>query len=339
MKAILFLLLITFSFQVLYAQTNCTNIPPVAIAGNDTIINNNQTTCITPLPITITLNGSNSFDPDGILVSYLWAGLIGITSPNAAVTTVTGLLPGTYTFILRVTDNSGAFTYDTINISIIPGNRPLIPARLIQIGTLSESRGVVAVAAAGNKILFAGGGASLQNGCATSRVDMYDIVTGIWTTAQLSAPRVNPAATVLGNKIFFGGGIVPEPYGNGCGVWNLIRDRSDVVDIYDVVANTWNTAQLDRARCPTGISVANKVFFAGGEATFPVFNNHTFDTYNAGNNSWSDTLLTNTSPLRTPVAVGNKIYYAGGINDGLIGNYPQVWVSKRIDIYDASSNS
>jgi gliding motility-associated-like protein len=338
MKAILFLLFIFFKSQILYAQSVCYNIPPVAIAGNDTIIHNNQTSCITPLPITITLNGSSSFDPDGILVSYLWTGQNGINSPNASITTVTGIVPGTYTFILKVTDNNGAFAYDTINISIIPGNRPLIPARLISIGTLSTSRPWgIAIAAAGGKILFAGGQSPAPQGCGMAIVEIYDTATGSWVTAQLSEARLNAGVAVLGNKIFFGGGIVPEPFGNGCGIWNFMRDRSSVVDIYDASSNAWSTAQLARARCSIGATADNKVFFAGGEATFPVFNNHAFDTYDNGNNSWSDTLLSGTGPLRAPVTVGNTIYYAGGVNDGVIGNAWDVWGSKRIDIYDAVS--
>ena len=38
------------------------------------------------------------------------------------------------------------------------------------------------------------------------------------------------------------------------------------------------------------------------------------------------------------MVVGNKIYYAGGLNDGNIGNAWDIWISKRIDIYNAFSN-
>lgn len=337
MKAILFLLVILFSPQILCAQTACNNIPPVAIAGNDTTILNGQTSC-TPAPLTITLNGNRSYDPDGIIVSYVWTGPGNIATPNAAITSVTGLGAGTHVFILKVTDNTAATAYDTVHITIVPPNRPSIPVQLTPIGALSAQRPWgIAVAAAGGKILFAGGQSPAPQGCGMAIVDIYDTATGSWATAQLSEARLSAGVAVLGNRIFFGGGIVPEPFGSGCGIWNFMFDRSSVVDIYDASANTWSTAQLARARCPTGASAGNKVFFAGGEATFPVFNNHAFDTYDNGNNSWSDTLLSNTGPLRAPLTVGNKIYYAGGVDDGVIGNAWDIWVSKRIDIYDAAS--
>lgn len=253
-----------------YAQQVCINIPPVAIAGNDTIINNNQTTCITPVPITITLNGSNSFDPDGTLVSYLWTGLNGIASPNAAITNVTGLLPGTYTFILKVTDNNGAFAHDTVHISVIPGNRPLIPVQLTPIGTLSAPRPWgIALAAAGGKILFAGGASPAPQACGMATVDIYDTATGSWATAQLSEARLNAGVAVLGNRIFFGGGIVPSINGSTCAIWNFMFDRSSAVDIYDASSNTWSTAQLVRARCATGATAGNKVFFCWRRGNIP----------------------------------------------------------------------
>ncbi len=66
----------------------------------------------------------------------------------------------------------------------------------------------MAVVAAGNKIFFVG--ASLSsigfNGYGSSRVDIYDIVTKVWATAQLSESRSDIAAVAAGNKIFFAGG-------------------------------------------------------------------------------------------------------------------------------------
>ena len=203
------------TMQVIVNATVSNNLPPIAIAGNDTTIQTNQTSCA-PVPITITLNGTNSYDPDGSISNYLWNGPNGISNPNSASTTITGLFQGTISIILKVTDNNGAVGYDTVRISIIPANRPLIPAQLIPIGTLPQTRGGFSFAAAGNKIVFAGGSANEQQGCATARVDIYDISTGVWTTAQLSQARQGMGVAVLGNKIFFAGGIVPRvgpPYG------------------------------------------------------------------------------------------------------------------------------
>ena len=319
------------------------NRPPVANAGPDQTI---------ALPTnTINLDGSGSTDPDNNITSYAWSKISGpssfnISNANTVQTQVSNLVQGIYQFELKVTDAGSLFSKDTMQVTVNPepppppptcdpGNRPLINAQLVPVGTLSQTRvwGVV-LAAAGNKILFAGG-LLPGNSPATNRVDIYDIVTGVWTTAQLSQARYEIGVAVLGNKIFFGGGIVPDQTG---GVANNINDRSSAIDIYDVSTNIWSTAQLGRARCPVGASVANKIFFAGGEANFPVFNNHAFESYDAGSNLWSTSLLNNAFFSRKPAVVGNKIFYAGGYDDGIIGNYPETWTDKRIYIYDASSN-
>ena len=325
------------TMQVIVNTAVANNLAPVAKAGNDTTIQSNQSACAA-LPA-FTLNGSSSYDPDGTIVNYLWTGSGVITNANSAIATVNGLMAGINTFILKVTDNNGAVAYDTIQVTILIANRPLIPAQLISIGTLSQTRWGFSVAAAGNKILFAGG-LPPGNSPATASVDIYDISSGIWTTSQLSEARLKSGVAVLGNKIFFGGGMFPEQNAGGTWmIWNFMSSRSSAVDIYDVSTASWSTAQLGRARCPAGASTANKVFFAGGEATFPVFNNRAFDTYDAGSNTWLNVLLPNAGALRQPVVAGNKIYYAGGLDDGSIGNAWNIWSSKRIDIYDASSNS
>jgi K319-like protein len=325
------------TLQVVVNAVVTNNLPPIAMAGNDTIIQSNQTSC-TGVPVTITLNGSNSYDPDGSIVSYFWAGPNVIANSSSAITTVMGLVSGSYTFILQVTDNNNAIDYDTVHVLIVPANRPFVPARLSPIGTLSQLRWGEAMAAVENKIIIAGG--SLANTAPTGTVDIYNITTGVWTTAQLSQARLNAGIATLGSKVYFGGGLVPEQNSSGgWGIWNFISNRSAAVDIYDASSNIWSTAQLTRARAPVGAAAANKVFFAGGEATYPVFNNHAFDKYDAGNNIWSNSLLYNTGYLREPVVAGNKIYYAGGLNNVDIGNSSETWGSKRLDIYDALSDS
>lgn len=96
------------------------NQPPVANAGGNTTIT---------LPTsTAPLNASASTDPDGTIVAYLWTKISGgaatITSATSAITTVTGLVAGNYTFRIKVTDNNGdtgiATKQVTVNPAIIP---------------------------------------------------------------------------------------------------------------------------------------------------------------------------------------------------------------------------
>jgi len=322
------------TMQVIVNATISNNLPPVAIAGNDTTIQTNQTSC-TPVPITITLKGSNSYDADGSITNYLWSGPNGIANPNSAITTVSSLLTGTNTFILKVTDNNGASAYDTVQITTLPAIRPLVPAQLIPIGTLPQTRGGFSFAAAGNKIVFAGGSANEQQGCATARVDIFDISTGTWTTAQLSQARESMGVAVLGNKMFFAGGIVPRvgpPY--GCYITNGGDTRRSEIDIYDAIANTWSTAQLSNIRIPTAASTGNKVVFAGDDEYFTAG----IDIYDAGNNSWSTSSLSAGRQISQPAVAGNRIFFGGGssgfysVTGG--GNF-----YKQIDIYDATSNT
>jgi hypothetical protein len=317
------------TMQVIINPIVSNNIPPVAKAGNDTTIQSNQTSCA-PTSFTFTLNGNNSYDPDGNIMSYLWIGPGTIANPNSIITTVTGAFQGTVSFILKVTDNKGAFAYDTIHISIVPANRLLVPAQLTPIGTLSQTRSDVSVGSAGNKILFAGGS---PGGCATATVDIYDVATGSWSISQLSQARFGIGVSTLGNKIFFAGGIVPlpGPPGPGCYITNMIDTRTAVVDIYDVSTNTWSTSQLSSPRVVTGSVTSNKAVFAGNEQLVWTTNDRA-DIYDGGTNSWSIGSLSFTRHILAATVIGNKCFFAGG-------EYDPDGLTSNIDIYDASSNT
>ncbi len=92
-----------------------TNTSPSANAGN------NQT--IT-LPVnSVTLSGTGT-DTDGTITGYNWSKISGpatftITNSNNAQTTVTGLIQGTYTFQLKITDNDGGVAYDTLSVNVL----------------------------------------------------------------------------------------------------------------------------------------------------------------------------------------------------------------------------
>src|SRR5579862_5896442 len=91
------------------------NQPPVANAGSSQTLT---------LPKNSTsLNGSASYDPDGTIATYNWTQVSGpstatITGGNTAIPTVSGLIAGTYTFQLAVTDNSGATTKSSVKITV-----------------------------------------------------------------------------------------------------------------------------------------------------------------------------------------------------------------------------
>jgi hypothetical protein len=91
------------------------NQPPTANAGSDV-------TLILPIGST-TLLGSGT-DADGTIAGYEWTRVSGPTTyllgtANAATTTLTNLVLGTYIFRLTVTDNGGATGTDNVTVIVI----------------------------------------------------------------------------------------------------------------------------------------------------------------------------------------------------------------------------
>ena len=75
------------------------------------------------LPSTLTLDASASYDPDGSIVKYRWtetSGPVGplMTTRDSKTTDVTGLVAGTYIFILQVTDNGGLEASAAVTITV-----------------------------------------------------------------------------------------------------------------------------------------------------------------------------------------------------------------------------
>jgi len=97
-------------------NAGATNTPPTANAGpNQTIV----------LPVNTVILSGSGIDPDGTITAYLWTQVSGpaastIANSNTAATSVTGLVQGVYLFELRVTDNSGAFGRDTVQVTVNP---------------------------------------------------------------------------------------------------------------------------------------------------------------------------------------------------------------------------
>ena len=200
-------------------------------------------------------------------------------------------------------------------------NRPIINARLVPVGNLSIGAIGLVSATANNKILFAGGVRDAANG---ARVDIYDITTNTWSTAELSkGDRQGIAVAVVGNKVLFAGG-EEDPWGSA--------SSTSRVDIYDASSNSWSTVELSVAR--SGISAAtigSKVFFAGGSVWQNAFvYSNVVDIYDNATNKWSTASLSEARNGISATTAGNKIYFAGGYNGT---------ASSRIDIYDATTNT
>jgi Secretion system C-terminal sorting domain/Domain of unknown function (DUF4832)/PKD domain len=91
------------------------NKAPVANAG--------ASASITLPTNSITLDGSKSSDPDGTISSYSWTKIAGPNTPvttgsNTALLSVNGMVAGTYTYQLTVTDNSGASSNSRVKVIV-----------------------------------------------------------------------------------------------------------------------------------------------------------------------------------------------------------------------------
>lgn len=88
------------------------NIPPVAVAGKSFSV-----TDVGDDGESIMLDGSFSYDPDGTIINYEWYinGLLTAKGKTGSVI----LYPGVYTVCLKVTDDDGATSTDTITITVL----------------------------------------------------------------------------------------------------------------------------------------------------------------------------------------------------------------------------
>ena len=320
------------------------NQPPVAHAGTDFQI---------PISnIGITLDGTNSYDPDGVIKTYKWVNLTSqlnaeIVQPDSARTNVKQLAIGIYQFQLTVTDDNGLLSKDTVVVTITSSGqasvdcngyaREMIPATLTHVATLPTYRGGIKAAVAANKIVFPGGslGIDLYN-----KIDVYDLGTKTWTTTDLPFPAEVGGTAVLGNKVYV------CIYGPG------IPDQAAML-VFDAAANNWTTIDIANYKGRTNIDVVaaagNKVVVVSGtkksnvsQASYTVA-----DIFNTETNQWrTDTIHTRTHAAGTHIVsdagiaattVGNQIWLAGGASsstpqDGL-GSF-----SSTVDVYNTVSD-
>ncbi len=186
---------------------------------------------------------------------------------------------------------------------------------------LTEARARIACATNSGK-LVCGGGVVFEDFSEYSTVEIYDLTDQtLEQVAQLSEPRTDISAVAVGSKILIAGGMdlqnnIP-----------LVCSPSDVVDIYDVVADTWSVEHLSQARFAMASAVlGNKVFFAGGHISSGEVSDRV-DIYDNLTGDWSTaTLSVARAFYGGGVAVGNKVLFAGGLlPDGM---------TDIVDIYD-----
>ncbi|MEO6583203.1 MAG: kelch repeat-containing protein, partial [Ferruginibacter sp.] len=357
-----------------------TNRPPIAKAGPDQeiMLPNN----------TVTLDGSGSTDPENNILQYQWTKLSGpasfsFSNPNVVQTTVTLLTEGYYLFVLKVTDAGGLFSKDTVQVNVKKAidcypNRSELPVMLLPSGTLSVARMHMAVASAGNKIVFAGGE---TNAGVSSTVDILDLGSNTWSTAQLSEARTKISAVVLGKKIFFGGGQTgQDKYSGRVDIYDTETNAWTVTDlilhypttlsgaaagnkvvfygyigihIYDATTNNWSTISdpdykdidpnfSDNLFGVTATSIGNMLYFAGGAGEY---GNSSITTsysririFNTNDGTWTYSSLNKAKGYAAGIAVGNNNYWAGGYTGSYYTPLSPVTLSEQVEIRNVITN-
>ena len=109
-----------------FVDINNVLLPPVADAGSDQSVTEGQT---------VTLNGSNSYDPDGTISSVQWEQIsgntqVGLTTPTELMTefTTPAVEGEVLTFKLTVIDNDGLATSDTVTTTVNIPKAPVADA-------------------------------------------------------------------------------------------------------------------------------------------------------------------------------------------------------------------
>ena len=146
---------------------------------------------------------------------------------------------------------------------------------------LSIGRGSMGSAVVGDLAIFAGGYNFLEY---TDRVDIYNFVTGTWTTDTLSMPRGFTSAGTVGEKVFIAGGMIDpnDPY-----------TPSYYMDVYDNATGMWSVKFIPNPRAffESAPTINDSLFFAGGGNFYGaggayISASDLVDIYDAGTGEW-----------------------------------------------------
>jgi hypothetical protein len=276
---------------------------PVANAGPDQVIKYPANSA--------TLDGSASYDSLKYELSYTWALIKGpagstLRQINQAIAFADYLTEGVYTYELKVT-STGGHAFDTTTITVLNADycqkqRDQIIVGLTEIASLPTEYS--SISAAGNKLI-------IRDLNLSDNIKIYDVATKTMISTPIKPERTGMAIAAAGGKIFFAAGaeyvtLSNSDYGN----------FTSRVDIYDIAANTWTSANLSEARADCKAAVAgNKIFFAGGLNDKIRFSDKV-DIYDLQTNTWSGTILAGGArAIIAAETAANKIFFCGGYKE------------------------
>jgi hypothetical protein len=186
-----------------------------------------------------------------------------------------------------------------------------------------------AVAAVGDKIIFAGGGIVQPFALSgADGVNIYDTSTGSWSSTTLVSGRFDAAAAVLGGKVIFAGGYFYQSEGG--------QSLSKDVDIYDADTGQWSSGTMPLESGADELAVVGDKAIFSTETGFRRAVDQPLQIYDASTGQWS------TSPINQPplgsggisaVAVGHYALFAGGAT----ADARRVRRDNLVDVYDDST--
>ncbi len=300
--------------------------PPLADAGKDQSV-------IFPAD-SIRLDGRNSSDPDGKLISWQWKKISGpysfkIRNEFSASTIVADLDTGVYDFELKVTDNNGLSARDTLQVIVSDHNRPPVAnAGTDQLITYPDN----SVYLDGSNSGDPDGGKLLYQWRKVAGPSAYTIVTLAETVIYVSHLELGLYSFEL--TVTDAGGLSARDTVNvhivSCD--NSVRPQ--------VSARLIQIGALSEARLGmTVASAGNKIVFAGAALSEDQgssgYGSSKVDIYDIVTKTWTSASLSQRRSHIAAVSAGNKIFFAGGrLGDGAFDE-----LFSKVDIYDVSDNS
>eukprot|EP00029_Vermamoeba_vermiformis_P007155 TRINITY_DN3008_c0_g1_i1.p1 TRINITY_DN3008_c0_g1~~TRINITY_DN3008_c0_g1_i1.p1 ORF type:complete len:410 (+),score=11.97 TRINITY_DN3008_c0_g1_i1:24-1253(+) len=168
-----------------------------------------------------------------------------------------------------------------------------------------------------NLLIYSGGRGTYSY---SSMVNIFNTSSYDWNmNPKLSVARSSLASVSLNNKVFFAGGEADD-------------GDSDLVEIYDVVAQEWSTAKLSAPRSHLATAVVgDSILFVGGSRKYSDYvASDVVDIYNAKNDSWTTATISNPRGSLAVAVIGSRALFAGGL---------PIEYSDIVEIYDADTES
>ncbi|HEV7332417.1 MAG TPA: kelch repeat-containing protein [Flavisolibacter sp.] len=349
-------------------SSTATNKAPVANAGKDITIR---------LPVdSAALDGSSSHDPDGRIESYLWRQIAGPSTADLYDTDrqqgkAKRLKQGIYSFELKVSDNSGSFSTDTVDVRILSSSGNIVanagPDKVIMLPVMEASLDASASRDSSGLPLsyqwrqIEGPVSHIRNTLAvttsvvlsTAGVYQFELkvsnMNGIAYDTTHVTVKEDPSCTVSRTE-------VPaqliqlkqftfSPYNTAklLAVGNKLIIPVDVYDplagsylfVYDVATGTYTVKELDFPRFGAATAVAgNKVFFAGGITDFNDYINPSVTDVVDIYDVASDTWS------KAKLSQARAFVKAATVGNKVVfaGGLKSNVLSNRVDIYDVQTN-